>query len=137
MVGTIRAVRIVPWIPQLFSDRAEAGRALAKTVAALEHEEPVVVGVARGGVAVAVEVADAIRAPLTAVDVERVNAHGLRLGAVAAQGPPCLREGHNLPGVDVDAASKVPAARTRCSRHGSSCRRLRSPDERRCSSTTG
>ena len=49
-----------------------------------------VVGVARGGVAVAVEVARELGAPLTAVDVERVNAHGLRLGATTAHGPPYL-----------------------------------------------
>jgi putative phosphoribosyl transferase len=48
------------------------------------------VGVARGGVAVAVEVARKLGAPLTAIDVERVNAHGLRLGATTAQGPPYL-----------------------------------------------
>jgi predicted phosphoribosyltransferase len=74
----------------LFRDREEAGRVLASAVAALELDDPIVVGVARGGVAVAVEVARELRAPLTAVDVERVNAGGLRLGAVTAQGPPYL-----------------------------------------------
>jgi putative phosphoribosyl transferase len=90
-------VRIVPWIQPLFHDRAAAGRALSGPVAALGLEGPVVVGVARGGVAVAVEVAAALQAPLTAVDVERVNAYGLRLGAVTAHGPPYLREGHGVP----------------------------------------
>jgi len=80
-------VRIVPWIPPLFRDRAAAGRALSEAVAALQLDDPVVVGVARGGVAVAVGVARALEAPLTAVDVERVNADGLRIGAVTAQGP--------------------------------------------------
>jgi putative phosphoribosyl transferase len=97
-------MRIVPWIPPLFRDRAEGGRALAEAVAALELDDPVVVGVARGGVAVAVEVARELEAPLTAVDVERVNAHGLRLGAVTAHGPPYLQEGHGVPEEDVDAA---------------------------------
>jgi putative phosphoribosyl transferase len=97
-------VRIVPWIPPLFRDREAAGRALSEPVAALGLDEPVVVGVARGGVAVAVEAARALGAPLTAVDVERVNAHGLRLGAVTAHGPPYLREGHGVPEGDVDAA---------------------------------
>ena len=55
-----------------------------------------VVGVARGGVAVAVEVSRELGAPLTAIDVERVNAQGLRLGATSAQGPPYLREGHGV-----------------------------------------
>ena len=90
-------MRLVPWMEPLFRDRAAAGRSLAEAVAALELDQPVVVGVARGGVAVAVEVARALDAPLTAVDVERVNAQGLRLGAVTADGPPYLREGHGVP----------------------------------------
>jgi putative phosphoribosyl transferase len=97
-------VRLVPWIPPLFRDREAAGRALSEAVVALGLDEPVVVGVARGGVAVAVEVARALEAPLTAVDVERVSAHGLRLGAVTAHGPPYLREGHGVPEGDVEAA---------------------------------
>jgi putative phosphoribosyl transferase len=80
-------VRIVPWIPPLFRDRAEAGRVLAE---AIEFDDVIVVGVARGGVAVAVEVARELGAPLTAIDVERVNAHGLRLGATTAHGPAYL-----------------------------------------------
>lgn len=97
-------MRLVPWIQPLFRDREAAGRALSKPVAALRLEEPVVIGVARGGVAVAVEVARRLEAPLTAVDVERVNAHGLRLGAVTRQGPPYVREGHGIPDEDVDSA---------------------------------
>ena len=79
--------RIVPWIPPLFRDRAAAGRALAE---ALRGHDGVVVGVARGGVAVAAEVARELGLTLTAVDVERVNAHGRRLGATTAHGPPFL-----------------------------------------------
>ena len=100
----MKYVRIVPWIPPLFRDRAAAGRALAEAVAALRLDEPVVVGVARGGVAVAVEVARGLEASLTAVDVERVNAAGLRLGAVTASGPPYLRQGHGVSDEDVRAA---------------------------------
>jgi putative phosphoribosyl transferase len=83
-------VRLVPWIPPLFRDRAEAGRVLTEAAAASALADPVVVGVARGGLAVAVEVARALGAPLTAIDVERVNAHGLRLGATTAHGPAYL-----------------------------------------------
>jgi putative phosphoribosyl transferase len=97
-------VRIVPWIPPLFRDREAAGRALAEALAGLGLDRPVVVGVARGGVAVAVEVARSLEAPVTAVDVERVNARGLRLGAVTSDGPPYLREGHGVPDGDVERA---------------------------------
>jgi putative phosphoribosyl transferase len=97
-------VRLVPWIPPLFRDRAAAGRVLAGALASLQLDEPIVVGVARGGVAVAVEVARELEAPLTAIDVERVNARGLRLGAATANGPPYLREDHGVPRADVDWA---------------------------------
>jgi putative phosphoribosyl transferase len=95
-------MRIVPWIPPLFADREAAGRALAEAIVALRLDEPLVVGVARGGVAVAVEVARALGAPLTAVDVERVNARGVRVGAVTADGPPYLRGEHDVPEDEVD-----------------------------------
>ena len=97
-------MRLVPWIPPVFRDRAAGGRALAQRLRALELEDPVVVGVARGGVAVAVEVARELGAPVTAVDVERVNARGLRLGAVPATGPPYLREDHGVPDAVVERA---------------------------------
>jgi putative phosphoribosyl transferase len=83
----------------LFRDREAAGHLLAEAVAELALDDPIVVGVARGGVAVAVEVARELDAPLTAVDVERVNARGLRLGAVTATGPPYL---HGVSEQDVE-----------------------------------
>jgi putative phosphoribosyl transferase len=96
-------MRIVPWIPPLFRDRAAGGRALAEALGGVELDRPVIVGVARGGVATAAEVARELGAPLTAVDVERVNARGLRLGAVTAHGPPYLREAHGVPSDEVEA----------------------------------
>jgi predicted phosphoribosyltransferase len=97
-------MRVVRWFPPLYSDRAEGGRTLAHAVEALALREPVVVGIARGGVAVAVEVARAFAVPLTAVDVERVNARGVRLGAVTAAGPAYLREDDRVPADEVEAA---------------------------------
>ena len=97
-------MRVVPWIPPLFHDRAAAGRVLAPAVAALRLEDPVVVGVARGGIAVAVEVARELAAPVTAVDVERVNAAGLRLGGVTPNGPSYVREDHGVADDAVEAA---------------------------------
>jgi putative phosphoribosyl transferase len=102
--ATIHRVRLVPWIPPLFRDRAAAGPVLSEAVAALELDDPIVVGVARGGIAVALEVARRLGAPLTAIDVERVNAAGLRLGAVTAHGPPYLRTGHGVPDEQVEPA---------------------------------
>jgi putative phosphoribosyl transferase len=100
-------MRIVSWIPPIFRDRAAAGAVLAEAVVELELDKPVVIGVARGGVAVAVEVARELGAPLTAIDVERVNAFGLRLGAVTANGPAYLREGQYAPDEVVERARRA------------------------------
>jgi putative phosphoribosyl transferase len=97
-------MRLVRWFPPLYHDRAEGGRALAAAIAPLALEQPVVVGIARGGVAVAVEVARALAAPLTAMDVERVNARGLRLGAVTSDGSSYLCDDHRVPTDEVQAA---------------------------------
>ena len=102
-------MRLVDWIPPLFRDREAAGRLLGEAVCRLELAEPVVVGVARGGVGVAVEVAKSLGAPLTAVDVERVNARRLRLGAVTADGSAYLLVGHGVP--DDEVASALDRAR--------------------------
>ena len=99
-------MRIVPWIQPLFRDRESAGRALAEAVAKIALDDPVVVGVARGGVAVAVHVARELDASLTAIDVERVDARGLRLGAVSAHGPPYLVDGHGVPEAEVEATTE-------------------------------
>jgi predicted phosphoribosyltransferase len=96
----------------LFRDRAEAGRVLADAVTAWGFENPVVVGVARGGVAVALEVARGLRAPLTAVDVERVNSAGSRVGAVTADGPAYLT-GEVDEAVVASARRKAEALETR------------------------
>ncbi len=97
------SIRIVEWFPPLFHDRDEAGRELAAAIGASEKEAPLVVGLARGGVAVALEVARRLDAELTAVAIARVNARGLRLGATAAVGPPYLQAGHGVPEQEVTA----------------------------------
>ena len=47
-----------------FDDRRAAGRRLAERLTGLAAEQPVVLGLARGGVPVAYEVAQALGAPL-------------------------------------------------------------------------
>lgn len=68
-----------------FRDRAEAGRRLAEAVAALKLADPVVLALPRGGVPVAVPVAQALGAPLDVVLVRKIGAPGhseLAMGAV-------------------------------------------------------
>ena len=75
---------------QVFADRRAAGRQLASAVGKLRLQAPVLVlGLPRGGVPVAVEVAQALHAPLDVMLVRKVGTPGqpeLALGAVATGG---------------------------------------------------
>lgn len=57
----------------LFTDRADAGRRLAEALRHLEGEDPVVLGLPRGGVPVAFQVARALRAPLDVIVVRKLG----------------------------------------------------------------
>jgi len=72
-----------------FSDRRDAGRRLAARLERFRGARPVVVGIPRGGVPVAAEVARALDAPLDVVLVRKVGAPRNRefaIGAVAEGG---------------------------------------------------
>jgi putative phosphoribosyl transferase len=69
-----------------FADRHDAGRRLAALLGDFGRENPVVVGVPRGGIPVAAEVASALAAPLDVVVVRKVGAPAnpeYAIGAVA------------------------------------------------------
>ncbi|WP_336048860.1 phosphoribosyltransferase family protein [Streptomyces sp. CA2R101] len=57
----------------LFTDRADAGHRLAESLGHLRGEEPVVLGLPRGGVPVAFEVARALGAPLDVIVVRKLG----------------------------------------------------------------
>ncbi len=97
-----------------FRDRREAGRLLA---AALEREragDGVVVGLARGGVAVAAEVAAALDLPLDALAVRKVG-HPLQpeyaLGAVTPGGGVYVRSADGLTPQQIEAVVAAALAR--------------------------
>jgi putative phosphoribosyl transferase len=73
--------------PRVFADRVEAGRELAAAVVRLQLTPPVVVlGLPRGGVPVACEVARALHAPLDVLAVRKVGMPWqpeLAIGAIA------------------------------------------------------
>jgi putative phosphoribosyl transferase len=72
-----------------FRDRREAGRRLAQRLERLRPEQPVVLGLPRGGVPVAYEVATALEAPLDVVVVRKIGAPlhpELGVGAIAEGG---------------------------------------------------
>ncbi len=74
-----------------FTDRAEAGRALAVELAQRPYVDPVVLGLPRGGVPVAAPVADALGAPLDVAVVRKLGAPGHPELAVGAVGPGGVR----------------------------------------------
>jgi putative phosphoribosyl transferase len=73
-------------VTRRFADRRAAGRELGARLRPLATEDPVVFGLARGGVPVAYEVAQALGAPLDVLVVRKIGAPGnpeLGIGAVA------------------------------------------------------
>lgn len=74
----------------MFADRRDAGRALARELGDYrEREDVVVLGLARGGVPVAFEVARALDAPLEVFTVRKIGVPGqeeLAMGAIATGG---------------------------------------------------
>lgn len=79
------AARISTGDPIVFSNRVEAGRMLAGALACCKDERVVVLGIPRGGMPVAREVAEALGAPLDIAVVRKLGAPGqpeLGIGAV-------------------------------------------------------
>jgi len=76
-------------ITDRFVDRRAAGRELGERLSSLAVENPVVLGLARGGVPVAYEVAKALEAPLDVLVVRKIGAPGnpeYGIGAIAEGG---------------------------------------------------
>ena len=77
----------------LFADRVDAGRALAGRLAHLQHEDVVVLGLPRGGVPVAYEVAEALGKPLDVIVVRKLGVPfqpELAMGAIGEGGTQVL-----------------------------------------------
>jgi predicted phosphoribosyltransferase len=74
--------------PEIFADRAEAGRALAERLSVYRGTDTVVSALPRGGVPVAAEIARALGLPLTLTLVRKVGVPGHEeLAAAAIAGP--------------------------------------------------
>ena len=73
-----------------FQDRSDAGAQLAAALGGREWQDPVVFGLARGGLPVAAPVARALAAPLEILVARKIGAPGrpeLGVGAVTPDGP--------------------------------------------------
>lgn len=80
----------------MFVDRVDAGRRLATALAHLQGEDVVVLGLPRGGVPVAAEVARALGAPLDVVVVRKLGVPSqpeLAMGAIGEDGVRLLNHG--------------------------------------------
>ena len=76
-----------------FKDRTEAGRKLAKALAAYTDQHPVILALPRGGVPVAAEVAATLHAPLDLILVRKIGVPiqpELAMGAVVDGGAPII-----------------------------------------------
>jgi len=76
-----------------FRDRSDAGRRLAKALAAYKREKPVILALPRGGVPVAAEVAAVLNAPLDLILVRKIGTPmqpELAIGAVVDGGQPIV-----------------------------------------------
>jgi len=78
-----------------FRDRSDAGRRLAVALACYKHEHPVILGLPRGGVVVAAEVAAGLDAPLDLILARKIGVPSqpeLAMGAVVdGQAPLIVR----------------------------------------------
>ena len=75
--------------PAFYRDRRDAGRRLAAALEHLREEQPVVIGLPRGGVPVAYEIALELGAPLDVMVVRKLGAPmqpEFGVGAIAEEG---------------------------------------------------
>jgi putative phosphoribosyl transferase len=94
-----------------FADRSEAGRRLAASLAEFADQDVVVLGLPRGGVVVAAEVADALGAPLDVIVVRKLGFPSqpeLAMGAIGEGGAKVINvEGVLLAREDPEGAATV------------------------------
>ncbi len=72
----------------MFENRASAGRELARSLEKFRDQDVLVVGIPRGGVIVAAEVAESLNAPLDLIITRKIGAPGneeLAIGATAGE----------------------------------------------------
>jgi predicted phosphoribosyltransferase len=97
--------------PNPFRDRTDAGKRLAASWSKRPHDDVVVLGLTRGGVPVAYEMAQSLGAPLDVIVVRKIGAPGheeLALGAVAPRGVRIFNEDvMSLLGVSAPSAAKL------------------------------
>ncbi|MBM3889000.1 MAG: phosphoribosyl transferase [Verrucomicrobia bacterium] len=124
----------------MFADRKDAGRKLAKALQSYASRRPLVLGLPRGGVVVAAEVARALGGELDVMFVKKLGAPGnpeLAIGAIGEDGHRFLNE-HvaQMTGADEDYLAELAAKRLaeieKQARHYRAVRPKASPTGRVC-----
>lgn len=108
---------------RVFSDRGQAGRYLAAELERREWIDPIVLGLARGGVPVAEVVARRLNAPLDVAVARKIGAPGrpeLGVGAVTASGAAI----YDQPGLDALGLSAADLAETEATERAEARRRI-------------
>ena len=117
-----------PRVPglRLLRDRRDAGERLAARLGHLHEADPVVLGLPRGGVPVAFEIARRLRAPLDVFIVRKIGAPGnpeYGLGAVAEDGtrfldlPRAREAGYSLRDLEPVISQELEEIRRRAERY--------------------
>lgn len=102
---------------RIYEDRRDAGRALVPEVKGCELHDPIVLGLPRGGIPVAYEIAVAIDAPLDVLVVRKLGVPfqpELALGAIASGHVRVLNEQllEELPSIDESVIEDIVARET-------------------------
>jgi len=97
---------------RIFEDRHDAGRALVPALQRCALTNPIILGLPRGGVPVAYEVALAMNAPLDTITVRKLGAPmqpELAIGAIASGGVRVLNDEliASLPGLDESTIDEI------------------------------
>jgi len=98
-------------VAERFANRLAAGQELAKRLEHLRDQRPVILGLPRGGVPVAAEVATALTAPLDVIVVRKVGMPGqpeLAAGAIGEEGARVINE-RVMAYADPEAVARVEA----------------------------
>ncbi len=103
---------------KIFEDRHDAGRALVRAMRGYALNNPIIIGLPRGGVPVAYEIALALKAPLDAITVRKLGAPSqpeLAIGAIASGGIHVLNDAliARIPGLDESVIKSIVAKETR------------------------
>jgi predicted phosphoribosyltransferase len=73
----------------IFQNRTEAGKLLAKKLVMMKIDQPIIYGIPRGGLVVANEISNALKAPLSAIITRKIghpNNPEYAIGAIAEDG---------------------------------------------------